>query len=100
MATLKLDRLPDRTPVKIAITLSPALNADLQAYAALYRETYGEAEPAANLIPFMLERFLDGDRAFAKARRAGGSASSGGDTARQFRAPASTSTSPTSDTEA
>lgn len=69
MTDLKLGKLPDRTPVKIAITVSPELHLALQQYAALYRTTYGEAESVAELIPFMLESFLDGDRAFAKARR-------------------------------
>lgn len=37
----------------------------------LYRATYGESETVAELIPFMLEAFLDSDRAFAKARKRG-----------------------------
>jgi hypothetical protein len=41
----------------------------LRDYAALYKAIYGEAEPVADLIPFMLEAFLDSDRAFAKARK-------------------------------
>ena len=69
MPDLKLARLPDRTPVKISITVSPDLNKALHAYAELYWETYGEAESVADLIPYILESFLDGDRSFAKARR-------------------------------
>lgn len=45
MPDLKLSNLPDRTPVKITITVPPELNAALQAYAELYREAHGEAEP-------------------------------------------------------
>lgn len=67
---LKLARLPDRTPVKITVAVSPDLNQALRDYAALYRATYGEAESVADLIPFMLEAFLDGDRAFGRARKA------------------------------
>lgn len=66
---LKLGKLPDRTPAKIAITLSPELNAALRDYAAVYRAAYGEAESVADLIPFMLQAFLDSDKAFAKARK-------------------------------
>jgi hypothetical protein len=66
---LKLAKLPDRTPVKITITVKPALNAALQAYAELYRETYGDSETVAELIPYMLQSFLDADRNFAKAVR-------------------------------
>lgn len=69
MTDLKLAKLPDRTPVKITITVSPDLNKALQTYAKLYRETYGDAEPVAELIPYMLESFLGADRGFAKARR-------------------------------
>ncbi|MEP5262741.1 MAG: DUF2274 domain-containing protein, partial [Nitratireductor sp.] len=43
MPDLKLGKLPDRTPVKITFIAPPDLNKALQAYAALYRETYGEA---------------------------------------------------------
>jgi hypothetical protein len=66
---LKLGKLPDRTPVKIVITASPALNRDLTAYAEVYRQAYGSAESVADLIPFMLEAFLAGDRGFAQARK-------------------------------
>jgi len=69
MSELKLGKLPDRTPVKIAITVSPDLNQALRDYAAIYRTTYGEAESIADLIPFMLSSFLDSDRGFAKARK-------------------------------
>ncbi|MEW5704383.1 MAG: DUF2274 domain-containing protein [Pseudomonadota bacterium] len=69
MSELKLGKLPDRTPVKITITVSPDLNQALRDYAAIYRTTYGEAESAADLIPFMLSSFLDSDRGFAKARK-------------------------------
>ena len=69
MAELKLPKLPDRTPVKISIVVSPDLNRALETYAALYRETYGEEESVKQLIPFMLESFLEADRGFAKAQK-------------------------------
>ena len=71
MPDLKLAKLPDRTPAKITFTASAELNQALGQYAEMYRAAYGEAEPVAELIPFMLESFLDGDRAFAKARKSG-----------------------------
>ena len=67
MGDLKLGKLPDRTPVKLTITIAPSLNRALQAYAELYRETYGQAEPVVELIPYMLESFLASDRNYAKA---------------------------------
>jgi hypothetical protein len=69
MADLKLARLPDRTPVKVAIHLPPDLGQALNLYADFYRESYGEAEPVAELIPAMLASFLESDRAFVQRRR-------------------------------
>lgn len=69
MPELKLAKLPDRTPVRITVTLSPELNQALRQYAGLYRAAYGQAESVAELIPFMLGAFLDSDKGFAKARK-------------------------------
>ena len=68
MATLKLPRLPDRTPVKLGIAVLPELYQRLVGYAELYRQTYGAEEPVAELIPHMLDAFLTSDRAFARGR--------------------------------
>lgn len=67
MIDLRLAKLPDRTPVKITFTAMPDLNRKLHHYAAFYRATYGEAEEVAELIPYMLESFLESDRGFVKA---------------------------------
>ncbi len=69
MAELRLTKLPDRTPVRITINISPDLNRGLFDYAALYQERYGQAEPVQELIPAMLEAFLESDRAFTQRRR-------------------------------
>jgi hypothetical protein len=71
MVDLRLPRLPDRTPVKVGIQVTPQLFADLTRYAALYKKAYGQEEAVADLIPSMLTAFLDSDRAFAKARSGG-----------------------------
>jgi hypothetical protein len=68
---LKLAKLPDRTPIKLTITVNAGLHHDLQRYAALYRHTYGEEAAVAELVPFMLDSFLKSDPVFAKARREG-----------------------------
>lgn len=68
MADLKLPRLPERTPVKLTITLLPELHRGLSDYAALYAQAYGREEPLAELVPAMLAAFLESDRAFVKAR--------------------------------
>jgi hypothetical protein len=69
MASLRLAKLPDRTPVKMTISVSPDLNHALANYAALYQETYGHPEPVQELIPAMLESFLEADKLFARRRR-------------------------------
>ncbi|HEX8442397.1 MAG TPA: DUF2274 domain-containing protein [Allosphingosinicella sp.] len=69
MSGLRLARLPDRTPVKITISLSPELNQALADYGELYRESYGQQEPVQELIPAMLASYLEGDKAFARRRR-------------------------------
>ena len=71
MPELKLARLPDRKSVKISITLNPNLNQRLGAYAEAYKGVYGDEEKVSDLIPYMLERFLDGDRQFKGRRRSG-----------------------------
>lgn len=69
MAAISLKRLPERTPVKLVINLMPDLHACIGEYAAFYREQYGREEPVAELIPAMLEAFLEYDRAFQRRRR-------------------------------
>lgn len=68
MAALKLAKIPERTPVKLAIAISPDLNAALADYAALYAQAYGVTEPVVDLIPAMLAGFLESDREFGKFR--------------------------------
>lgn len=68
MPDLKLAKLPDRTPVKLAITITPDLQAALQDYAAVYAATYGVEEPVTDLVPAMLAAFLESDRTFARNR--------------------------------
>lgn len=68
MVDLKLGRLPDRTPVKLAITITPDLQLALNDYAALYAQSYGREEPVTELMPAMLSSFLENDRSFVRAR--------------------------------
>jgi len=71
MPELKLARLPDRTPIKLAITITPDLHQMLQQYAALYAEAYGREESVTELVPAMLAAFLDSDRIFVRSRTVG-----------------------------
>lgn len=66
---MKLAKLPDRTPVKTNVVLTPSLAQRLREYAEFYAETYGNKEEVADLIPFMLEAFLDGDADFRRSSK-------------------------------
>lgn len=70
MPDLKLAKLPDRTPVKLAIAIAPDLHQALKEYAALYAQTYGCDETVVDLIPAMLSSFLESDRSFSRSRGA------------------------------
>ena len=70
MADLKLGKLPDRTPVKLSITITPDLQNALTDYAALYAQAYGREEPVIELIPAMLASFIESDRTFTRPREA------------------------------
>lgn len=69
MAELKLGRLPDRTPVKLTITLGAELHQTLKDYADAYQATYGSTEQVVDLIPFMLEAFVQSDKGFVRTGR-------------------------------
>ncbi|OYY79846.1 MAG: hypothetical protein B7Y33_04745 [Hydrogenophilales bacterium 16-62-9] len=64
---LRLGPLPKTSAVKVTIALTAALKADLERYAALHAQTYGEPVDATTLIPHMLEAFMARDRGFRKA---------------------------------
>jgi hypothetical protein len=56
--------LPKTDPVKLTIALTASLKADLERYAALHAQAYGEPVDAVTLIPHMLESFVMRDRGF------------------------------------
>ena len=63
---LRLGPLPKTENVKLTFASPASLKADLDRYAALHAQTYGEAVDAEKLIPHMLEAFLAGDRGFKR----------------------------------
>lgn len=63
---LRLGPLPKTENVKLTFACPVSLKADLDRYAALHAQSYGEAVDAAMLIPHMLEAFMAGDRGFSK----------------------------------
>ncbi len=63
---LRLGPLPKTAAVKLTISVTVALKTDLDRYAAMHAQTYGEPVDAATLIPYMLEAFMARDRGFKK----------------------------------
>ena len=58
--------MPKTESIKLTFACLASLKADLDRYAALHAQTYGDAVDAATLIPHMLEAFMAGDRGFRK----------------------------------
>ena len=66
---LRLGPLPSTDTLKLTITVPVGLKAQLDRYAALHSETWGETVLAADLIPHMLTQFILRDKAFKTAMR-------------------------------
>ncbi|KUY53905.1 DUF2274 domain-containing protein [Burkholderia sp. RF2-non_BP3] len=63
---LRLGPLPKTESIKLTFACPASLKADLDRYAALHGQTYGEPVDAMMLIPHMLEAFMAGDRGFRR----------------------------------
>jgi hypothetical protein len=61
---LRLGPLPKLESTKLTFACPANLKADLDRYAMLHAQAYGEAVDAATLIPHMLEAFIGSDRGF------------------------------------
>ncbi|MEL6694559.1 MAG: DUF2274 domain-containing protein, partial [Pseudomonadota bacterium] len=66
----RLAKLPDRTPIRMSVSIDPDLALALGDYVEIYGQTYGKPEKPETLIPAMLETFLGSDAGFKRARRA------------------------------
>lgn len=66
---LRLGPLPKTAMVKLTIALPVALKGDLDRYAQLHSQTWGEPTDVIDLIPHMLQAFIARDRGFRKARQ-------------------------------
>lgn len=69
---LRLGPLPDTQTIKLTFSCPTHLKADLDRYAALHAQTYGEPVDAVTLIPHMLDAFIARDRAFRRKGTAHG----------------------------
>lgn len=70
MAKLKLGAVADEKPVKVSIELPAALHRDLRQYAEILAQQEGGTAPEPEkLVVAMVQRFIQTDRGFARARR-------------------------------
>ena len=72
MSKLRLGPIFEEKPVKLTVELPAALYRQLVAYASAHAQENRLAEPLPpeRLIAPMLERFIAGDRGFARVRQA------------------------------
>lgn len=68
---LRLGPLPKTESVKLTFTCPSDLKAELDRYAALHAQTYGEATDALALIPHMLAALMARDRGFRRGTAKG-----------------------------
>lgn len=61
---LRLGHLPKTESIKLTFVCPASLKVDLDRYASLHTQMYGEAVDAMTLIPHMLEAFIGRDRGF------------------------------------
>ena len=70
MTELRLGRLPNRTPAKLALTLWNELDEHLKLYAQMHSAQTGVEVSAADIAPQMLADYIEGDREFARILKA------------------------------
>ncbi|MGK4923724.1 DUF2274 domain-containing protein [Bordetella hinzii] len=66
---LRLGPLPKTESTKLTFACPATLKVNLDRYAAMHAQTYGEAVDATTLIPHMLEAFMAGDRGFRRGTK-------------------------------
>lgn len=66
---MKLGKLPNRTPTKVTSTFPPEVYETLVDYGDYYAVTYGDNEKLEELVPYIVNAFLESDASFKKARK-------------------------------
>lgn len=67
--SLKIGAIPDRTPIKLSLSLSPDVHDALQDYASIHAKEFGQNAQVTDLAALMIERFLASDTQFKRARK-------------------------------
>ncbi|HBK90921.1 MAG TPA: DUF2274 domain-containing protein [Parvularcula sp.] len=66
---LKIGAIPERKAVRITLSLPPDVHEALGDYAAIHTAEFGRKTPVNDLAILMIERFLNSDAAFRRARK-------------------------------
>lgn len=67
--TLKIGPVAERSTIKLALRLPPEVHDSLAAYALIHAREFGREIAIADLAALMIERFLQSDAAFRRARK-------------------------------
>lgn len=67
--TLKIGPIVDRAPVKLAVLLPPTTHDALTDYARIHATEFGREISLGDLAALMIDRFLQSDAAFRRARK-------------------------------
>ncbi len=67
--SLKIGPIPDRAPAKLTLSLAPEFMAALADYAAIHAAEHGRDTSVAELAALMIEKFLETDAGFRRARK-------------------------------
>jgi hypothetical protein len=65
---LRLGPLPKTESVKLTFTCTVVLKGELDRYATMHSQAYGEMVDSVTLIPHMLATFMARDRGFRRTR--------------------------------
>jgi hypothetical protein len=65
---LRLGPMPNQETTKLTISLPVPHREELEDYARVYAQTFGQTVDLASLIPHMLRVFMARDRAFQRMR--------------------------------
>jgi hypothetical protein len=67
--SLKIGAVPERKPARLTLSLPTDVYEALKDYAAIHSKEFGRATPASELAVLMIERCLNSDAAFRRARK-------------------------------
>ena len=67
---IMLGKLPNTRAVRVTMLLPEALKAQLDRYARLHSQTWGQQVDATALVPHILAQYLANDRAFRQVEKA------------------------------